>query len=115
MTNPYLIHPNEEALERFLRQRSDEGELETIETNIMACESCVTRLELMETQIADLKTALVAHQQEQIERALHPQPSFWKKWLTVPHLSWAGAACAAVAAVFLVTPGMLHQNAGALA
>ena len=41
----YLDHPNEEALERFLRNEVQESELETIETHILACESCVTRLE----------------------------------------------------------------------
>ena len=114
MTNPYLAHPNEEALERFLLRRSDDQELEVIETHILACEGCITRLETLEAQLADLKTALVAVREEQLQAQFAPRPSFWKKWLTFQHVSWAGAACAALAVAFVVVPGVRRPNNGAL-
>ena len=59
MTNPYLEHPSEEALERFLLNRSEESEVEILETHVLACESCITRLETLESDLITLKTALV--------------------------------------------------------
>lgn len=98
MTNPLLEHPNEEALERFLLHRAEDQELEVVETHILACESCVTRLENLELQLTDLKTALTKSEEERIQKGLQrdPQP-FWKGWLTVSSLSWVGAACVALA------------------
>jgi hypothetical protein len=110
MTNPNLAHPNEEALERFLLRRSDDQELELVETHILACEDCITRLEALETQLVDLKTALVAARDEQLQQQFAQRPSFWGKWLTFRHVSWAGAACAALAVAFVVTPGVRHPN-----
>jgi|SRR5579884_466188 len=108
MTNPYLSHPDEEALERFLLRRSDERELEIVETHILACDGCVARLEKLESQLADLKLAFEAAREQELEAALHPKTSFWQKWLTVPRLSWAAGACAALAVALVVVPGTLH-------
>jgi hypothetical protein len=111
MTNPSLAHPSEEALERFLLHRSDESELESLETHILACESCITRLEALELQISDLKRALAGLEQIQIENEPVAAPSFWQRWLTIPNLSWAGAACAAIALAVTVVPLNLRHAA----
>ena len=110
MTKPYLDHPNEEALERFLLQRSDENELEVLETHILACEVCITRLETLELQITNLKAALVTAEEQRIQKELHSARSSWKSWFRVPSLSWAGAACAALAVGLAVVPHYTQHN-----
>lgn len=91
MTDPYLDHPNEEALERFLRNEAQETELEIIETHILACESCVTRLEALEIELAAVKVACRELQTERIHKEAARSRS-WRDWFTLPALSWAGAA-----------------------
>jgi len=109
MTNSYLEHPTEEALERFLLNRSEESEAETLETHILACEACVTRLESLELQITDLKAALVQFEEARINKELKPARSSWKNWLSLPTLSWAGAACAALLIGVTVMPHAMHK------
>ena len=91
----YFDHPNEEALERFLLQRSDENELEVLETHILACEVCITRLETLELQITNLKAALVTAEEQRIQKELHSARSSWKSWFRVPLLivGWGGLRC----------------------
>jgi hypothetical protein len=111
MQNSFSEHPNEEALERFLLNRSENEELESLETHILACESCIGRLETLELQIADLKTALTLSEEARIQRELNKnQQPFWKRWLTIPSLSWAGAACAALALGLTVLPHSILRN-----
>ncbi|MBV8864552.1 MAG: hypothetical protein JO210_04035 [Acidobacteriaceae bacterium] len=110
MTKPYLDHPNEEALERFLLQRSEESELEVLETHILACETCITRLETLELQIANLKAALATAEEQAIQKELNRERFSWKSWFTVSSLSWAGAACAALAVGLAVVPLYTQHN-----
>jgi hypothetical protein len=102
MNGPYRDHPNEDALERFLLNQSEEEELEIVETHILACESCVTRLETLELNIAATKLALQNIQAEQAAKLAQPTPSRsnWFGWLTVPRLSFAGSGLAACALAF---------------
>jgi hypothetical protein len=110
MQNSYLDHPAEEALERFLLHQCPETELETVETHILACDDCVSRLEALETEIAVMKTALQELERKQVAAAAaRQQRSSWKTWLTVPNLSWAGAAAAALAAALVITPQLVHR------
>lgn len=53
-----LGHPSEEALERFLLDSLEGPELVQLERHILACESCVTRLEEIEVMLAATKLAL---------------------------------------------------------
>ncbi len=96
MTDAYLDHPTEDALERYLLHTATETELETIETHFMACEACVTRLEALTEEVAVIKTAL---SNLQSKKAPAISPSFWRKWFTIPNLSFAGAAAAVILAV----------------
>jgi hypothetical protein len=113
MQNSYLDnHPSEEALERFLLHQSPDPELETVETHILACDACVSRLEALETHIAAMKMALGELHRETAFAAAR-QHGAWKEWFTVPHLSWAGAAAAVVAAGLIVTPQLRHSESPA--
>jgi hypothetical protein len=89
MDDPHREHPSEEALERFLLHRSQDDELEFVETHILACELCVTQLETLEVQIAATKMAL-----RDLAAAPTGKAPKWKSWFTVPKLSWATAAAA---------------------
>ncbi len=109
MTNPNLEHPTEEALERYLLQRTDEQELESLETHILACESCITRLEILEPEMLTLKAALVESEEARIQNELHPSRSFWKDWFSIPRLSWAGAAVAALGIGLAVVPHSMQR------
>ena len=98
----YLDHPTEDALEHFLFRRSESEELEVVETHLMACESCVARLEALETQIAVTKMAL---QPLEGGRNLEQPADFgrsWKDWFTLPRLSWAAAAGALVLGIAFI-------------
>jgi hypothetical protein len=99
MNEPYRDHPSEDALERFLFNQSEEEELEIVETHFLACETCVTRLEALELNIAATKLALKKQLAEQAAKLAQPVPrrNNWFGWLTVPQISFAGAAMAACA------------------
>lgn len=109
MTNQFLEHPNEETLERFLLRRSEDQELEVVETHILACDACITRLESLELQLTDLKAALALSEEERIQKSLQQtrQPAR-KSWFSISSLSWAGAACA-LALGLAVIPHSLHR------
>lgn len=117
MNEPYRDHPSEDSLERFLFNQSDEEELETVETHFLACEACVTRLEALELNIAATKLALRNQQAEQPVRVAQSVSSQsvsswknWFSWLTVPRLSFAGAAMAAcaIALTFISVPSEVN-------
>lgn len=102
-------HPSEDDLERFLLHRMDEEELEGVETHILACHSCVTRLENLEIQIAATKMALADLHQQTVaesyaaETAKKKSGWFGLNWLNARTLSFAGAA-AALALTISVAP-----------
>jgi len=104
MTNSYLEHPSDEALERFILNRAGEQELEVIEPHILGCERCITGIEVLDCQITELKTALSNAEYERIKRETQPHRSLWRNWFTIPRVSWAGAACASLAGVLTVIP-----------
>jgi anti-sigma factor RsiW len=115
MQNSYLDHPAEETLERFLLHQSPEDELEVVETHILACDSCVARLESLEAQITAMRTALRELQQQQAAAAAAgAQPRSWKSWFTVPHMAWTGAAAAALVTGLVITPQIAHHAAPAV-
>ncbi len=109
MTNAYYDHPNEEALERFLLHRSGDQEVEVLETHLLACEPCLTRLETLETELTTLKAALISSEEERMQNELNPVKASWTSWFTLPRLSWAGAACAALAVGLVVVPQTFHK------
>jgi hypothetical protein len=110
MHNTKPDHPTEDELERYILNRSREEELDGLETHILACESCVTRLEDLELEISVTKVALRDFQREQLAKAALPQENSWKTWFTVPKLSWTGAV-ATVALGLIVVPAFLPHRA----
>ena len=109
----YPEHPSEEDLERFLLHRIEsEAELEGMETHILACHSCVTRLEDLEIQIAATKMALADLHQQTVaenfasEMAGRSKKSRWSfSWLNTKTLSLAGAAAALALTVTVIPHG----------
>ncbi|MGI8960471.1 MAG: hypothetical protein ACR2IV_12045 [Bryobacteraceae bacterium] len=110
MQTTKLYHPTEDELERFILNRSTDEELEGLETHILACESCVTRLEELECEISATKLALRQMQRERLAKAPLPQASSWKTWFAVPRLPLAGAVAAAAVAL-IVVPAFLPRQA----
>lgn len=108
---PYLEHPSEEALERFLLHQSQEPELETVEAHILACESCVGKLEILETQIVALKIAVEQLEREAQERESRQRSRPWKSWLGIGGLSFAGAAACVALALGLFMPAQVTLSA----
>src|SRR5437763_2937046 len=104
MQQPELQHPTEEILEKFLLHRMQEEELETTETHILACDSCVARLEAMEIQLEATKIALGEFHKETVEKnyvAAAAKNTRWS-WLKLPTLSLAGAGAALAIALTIV-------------
>jgi anti-sigma factor RsiW len=107
----YSEHPSEETLERFLLHQMKEDELEGVETHIMACHNCVTRLEELEIDIAATKMALAdLHRQAvaknyaaELARREKQSRRFGFGWLNAKSLSFAGAA-AALALTLTIAP-----------
>ncbi len=101
---PQLEHPTEETLENFLLHRMQDEELEATETHILACDSCVARLETLEIQLEATKIALAELHKQTVEDNYYAaaKSSRWA-WLKVPSLSLAGAG-AAVAIALTVIP-----------
>lgn len=110
MQNSYLNHPAEEALERFLLHQCPEEELSTVETHVLACDDCVSRLEALETQIAATKIALEELERERTVAVAARQHRFWRSWFALPNLAWAGAAAAVVAAGLMITPQLARHS-----
>jgi hypothetical protein len=105
MQQPELQHPTEDTLENFLLHRMQEEELETTETHILACDSCVARLEVMEIQLEATKMALAEFHKETVEKkyaAAAAKDTRWA-WLKLPTLSLAGAG-AALAIALTIAP-----------
>jgi len=103
MQDTYFEHPAEEALERYLLNRCEEDELEAVETHLLACESCVSRLENLELDITAMKHALAQWQEEEAARSAKIlQPSGWRRWFAVPNLAWAAAAAALALSITFV-------------
>src|SRR5437764_11623841 len=99
---PQIQHPTEETLEKFLLHRMQEGELEATETHILACDSCVARLEAMEIQLEATKIALAELHKEAVEKNYTSAKNPRWAWLKVPTLSLAGAGAALAIALGII-------------
>lgn len=108
MTSSYLDHPSEDALERFLLHHAQEDELDRVETHILSCAACVTRLEELELHLAAVKVALRELSQER-KPEVAQRRHIWKDWITFRTLSWAGAV-AALALTVTVTPHFVSRD-----
>jgi hypothetical protein len=99
-------HLTESALEDYAFRRLPEDQIEVTETHLLVCESCVNRLEEMETYIGAMKRGLRALQADQTLNHVVTVPS---TWLRFPSLRWA--AVAALLAVGVCVPVLVRNNA----
>lgn len=86
-----VSHPSEDLLEKFAQRQCDDEEIELVETHILGCETCVTKLEELEDFIEAFQSGY-----EEFRRSSRSRP--------VRRLSfqWAvGIAAAAVLGVGL--------------
>ena len=114
LQNPNLDHPSEDALERFLMHRSETQEVELVETHILGCDSCVSRLESIEIQIAATKLALSDLHQEKVAEQYAKERNLRRSFFSAQKLSWASgiAALALVAlSTSLLTPAQVNLAA----
>lgn len=102
MQQPELQHPTEEILENFLLHRMGGEELDSTETHILACDSCVARLEAMEIQLEATKIALAEFHKESVEQNYAAAKTTRWAWLKIPTLSLAGAGAALAIALAVV-------------
>jgi DNA-binding transcriptional LysR family regulator len=110
MSNTYLQHPTESALERFLLHNNDEVELDAVESHILTCEPCLTRLEILEVQITATKLAFQnIHRQEAAKAAAKQRASF-RSWLTFPRLSMVGALAALALGIGILPQFSTHNE-----
>lgn len=107
----HLEHPTEEALERYLLHHSQESELESVETHILACDSCVARLEALETHITATKIALDELQRESRQKELAREGRSRFAWFRAGGLSFAGAAACLALALALFMPAQVNLSA----
>ncbi len=106
----FYEHPTEDAMERFLLHQSGEEELDAIETHILACEPCVSRMEELEGYVATTKLALQELRLEAAQKAAKAETR--QSWFSPRKLSFAGAAAALVLAMTLV-PRLNHGGPAA--
>jgi len=106
----FVEHPTEDVMERFLLHQSGDEELEAIETHILACESCVSRLEALQEFIDTAKVAMREMHLEATEKAVQKQKR--QSWFSVKSLSLAGAA-AAIALAIAVVPRLMPNHPAA--
>jgi hypothetical protein len=103
MQSTYFDHPTEEALERFLLHQSRDEELEVLETHILACESCVIRLEDLEVWLAATKLALnEILAQKSVKATANERPSWRRSWFTIRNFSLAGTVAALVLGIVII-------------
>jgi hypothetical protein len=107
----HLEHQTEEALERFLLHQSEGPEIELVETHILACESCVDKLEALEMQIASTKIALAELQRDSRAKQAASDKRSWRAWFGIGGLSFAGAAACALLAIAVFTPAQVQLSA----
>ena len=111
MTEAFLKHPDEEALERFILNRCDEAEWEEIDVHVFGCESCQERVVDLDETIANIRAGgalVVAQEAKKVARSERT----WKSWFGLPIFSFAGAAAmAAVLFVGISTPRDVNLSA----
>jgi hypothetical protein len=84
-------HSTDDLLEEFLFGRLPEHVLEIVETHVLACESCVARVEALEAHIATMKLALADARLHESANTRQLRRSVWH-WLSLPTVAWATAA-----------------------
>lgn len=107
LTGSSLEHVSEDALERFLLNHCQYEELEVVETHILACDSCLTRLDILGLEIEAARLALQSLPTKHTSR-LAQLASRCASCFSLPRLSLAGAGLAA--SVLILMLGSIENN-----
>jgi hypothetical protein len=99
-------HPTVSDFEEYIFERLPEGKVESVETHVLACESCLGNFEDLELHIAAMKLALGDLLAEETVSAGARQT----RWFSVcfPRPSWVAAA--ALIALSLSLPQFIRQR-----
>ncbi len=106
----YLDHPSEESLERFLLDHHPQDEeLDRVETHILACDACVSRLERLGIQLAATKRALHELSSIPLQARNAQTGGFWDR-SSFLSLSWASAAAVVALALTSTYRTTIHPS-----
>src|SRR5437879_6435665 len=101
------LHPPEEIIERYVRGKLSNGELDSFEEHLLTCVPCQSCTEELDTFVRSLKQA--------VKELEHPSPPLrdWFRSMSISgsRVAWT-AAFVAVAALIVFVPG---RNTGSQA
>ena len=92
---PYADHPTNDVLEEYLLGSLPEHDLEALEAHVLACDACVVRLELLDTDVSAIKLALRDLSNQDSSKWRPYAISVWNR-LSPPPLAWATIAASLV-------------------
>jgi hypothetical protein len=103
-------HPTDETFERLLLHNTDETELGTLEAHILACDSCLIRVQDLQSQVTATKLALAKIKRKQMARTAAKTRLTRLNDLTRPVLLVAALSAVFAARLFFIPPH-LPENA----
>lgn len=103
-------HPTDEMFERLVLHRSEQTELEILESHLLACDSCLSRVKDLRNQIIATKLALQTIKRKQAARAAAKIRLARLNQLTPTVLSLPVIAGVLIGVLFLIPPG-IRKNA----
>jgi hypothetical protein len=106
-------HPTDEMLERLLLHRSQNSEREVLESHMLACPSCLVRVEDLQDQITATKLALQKIKTKRAARAASSAQLARLKQLAPPILLSSLALAVLTVGLFLIPHGV--QENGSIA
>jgi hypothetical protein len=95
-----VSHPSEDLLEKFARNRCSDQEIELVETHVLACSVCVTKLEDLDNFLAAFRPGY----QEFLRSRTRTKPLFNLRW------AYALAAVAVLGIGVSVMPRQSHPG-----
>ncbi len=109
-----IVHPTEDALERFAMRKSEDSELDEVESHVIGCPVCLNRVLELESFVQACRDAFPKFQRGQALMRVRARCWDWIRQfkLTLPKWSWAPAL--AVLALLAVTVPHLRQPTGAI-
>src|ERR1700761_8098233 len=96
-----VSHPSEDLLEKFARNRCSDQEVELVETHVLACSVCVTKLEDLDNFLAAFRPG---YQEFLRSRSRTTRPLFNLRW------AYALAAVAVLGIGVSVMPHQFHSG-----
>jgi methionine-rich copper-binding protein CopC len=91
------MHPSEETIERYVRGKLSNDELDSFEEHLLACVRCQSCAEALDMFVRTIKEA--AHE---LEHQPPRRDSFWSMPISSPRVAWTLAFVAAAMFVILI-------------